>query len=371
VVKSPLRPNIFEISLDAVRANTATIRALIGQDVSLFAALKANAYGFGLAEVAGALLESGVDGLALAELSDAIELREAGVKVPILLYPGVLASAYVAQAIEEYALFPTLLDGETARIFAESVRRELKVFIKIDVGLERLGVRPEAAVEFIQHVHGLGNLSAHGIYTHLHVIESADSEEYANWQFKRFLAVLQALDRLGCHIPIRMAASSAVIRMTQAMNLNAADPGHLLYGLAPQGPGMKVTVRPAFQSIKSRLIEVKTTSRPAWRRHAPFVVDKVTQLGIIPIGRADGMAALNCGYVLVHGQRARILTPPSLEHTRIDLSGITTAKVGDEVIVIGRQGRESITTSDVAAHQGIPEIALALEVRPSVKRLYT
>jgi alanine racemase len=154
------------------------------------------------------------------------------------------------------------------------------------------------------------------------------------------------------------------------MNLNAADPGHLIYGLVRAGPGRRLDLRPALLALRTKLIQVRELTRVEWLEEAPFDSAAVTRLGVIPMGRADGMAALNSGHVLVRGTRVPLLARPSLEHTRLDLSRVGDARPGDEVVIIGRQGREEITTREVAAFQAMPDAGVALEIRPSVTRLY-
>jgi alanine racemase len=364
------RPNVCEVDLSAIASNTAVVRELLGPSVQFYAALKANAYGFGLMEVARTVLQAGADALAMAELADACRLRDAAITSPILLYPGSLATAETAGLMQRRNIFPTVLDLQSAQTYSESVSGEMPVFVKVDVGLERLGVPAEKAVKFVQSVVELGNLTVRGIYTHMNLIDGARAENYAAWQFRRFVDVIDELDRLGLTIPVRMASSSGTVRMTSAMNLNAADPGHLIYGLVPAGPGQRLDLRPALHALRTKLIQVRELTRVEWLEEAPFDSEEVTRLGVIPMGRADGMAALNVGHVLVRGTRVPVLAKPSLEHTRLDLSRVDDARPGDEVVIIGRQGREEITTREVAAFQAMPEAGVALEVRPSVTRVY-
>jgi alanine racemase len=364
------RPNVCEVDLSAIASNTAVVRELLGPSVQFYAALKANAYGFGLMEVARTVLEAGADALAMAELVDACRLRDAGITSPILLYPGGLATAESGALMQRQNIVPTVLDLQSAQTFSRGVNGEMAVFVKVDVGLERLGVPAEKAVKFVQSIAELPNLTVRGIYTHMDLIDGPRAEDYAAWQFGRFVKVIDELDGLGLTIQIRMASSSAAVRMTSAMNLNAADPGHLIYGLVPAGPGRRLDLRPALRTLRTKLIQVRELTRVDWLEDAPFDSQKVTRFGVIPMGRADGMAALNGGHVLVRGTRVPVLAKPSLEHTRLDLSKVDDAQAGDEVVIIGRQDREEITTREVAAFQAMPEAGVALEVRPSVTRVY-
>jgi alanine racemase len=366
------RPNIFEVDLEAVAHNTAVVRGILGSNVRFFAALKANAYGFGLLEVAKTVLSSGADALSMSDLAHALALREAGVMAPILLYGGNLANLDVASTVQGRQIYPTVLDIQSAQVFSSYVKTSLPVFVKVDVGLERLGVIPQAAVEFTKAVMRLPRLQVEGIYAHMHIIDGEGAEKYARWQYDRFTKVLDGLVAAELSVPVRMVASSSVLRMGTTMNLNASDPGRVLYGLLRGAPDfLQTKLRPAFRSLRTKLIQVREFSRTEWISKSPFPTDNVSRLGVIPMGRADGLVALNSGCVLINGRRVRILGAPSLEHSRLDLSAVPDATVGDEVVIIGTQGQEQITIGEVLEHQGQPPVvSLALEVRDSVQRSY-
>lgn len=366
------RPNRFEIDLGAIAHNAGEVRRIVGLSTQIFAALKADGYGFGVSEVADAVVAAGLDGLAMVEVKDAIQLRRRGIGVPILLYGGVPADRETAELVERYDLMPTLFDCESAKTYSVSARRGVRAFVKVDVGTERLGVRPEEAIAFIKTVGSLDRVRVHGVYTHLHVPEGREAEAYVAWQFVRFTGILQELANESIAIPIKMAASTAVLRISEGMKLNAVDPGHMLFGLMPPGPGkVPMDLRPAFHALKSQLIQVKGVSRSEFRSQVPFGLRENMRLGVIPIGLTDGMAVLNCGQVLVKGKRVSILGKPSLEHTRVDLTDVPDAETGDEVVVIGAQGGQRITADEVVGYQkGIAAVELALAVRRSVRRVY-
>jgi len=367
------RPNSFEIDLDAVVHNIRALRHRVGRDVLLFAALKANAYGFGVIPVARAALAAGADALAMVDVSDAINLRQLGIDVPILLYGGIPADRELVEALEAHDLMPTLLDLEDARTYSRHATGRLPVFLKFDVGLERMGMAPEDVPAIAAALSGLPKLKLHGAYTHLHVPPNADplaTDAYMRRQFRRFSTALEALKRCGHDPRITMAASSAVLMQTNDMNLNAVDPGHLLFGMYPAGPrATPLDLRAAFHALKSELIQVKTLSRPESLEMAPFPVRDGMRIGVLPLGIADGMSQLHCGQVLIRGRRVPVLGV-SLEHTRVDLTEVEAGR-GDEVVVIGRQGDEEIRPDEVLTHLGqhVPS-ALPLAVHQGVPRRY-
>jgi alanine racemase len=171
---------------------------------------------------------------------------------------------------------------------------------------------------------------------------------------------------------MRIAASSRVMARFPSMVLEGVDPGRAVYGLPwPGDLEFQSALRPAFLSLCSRLLQVKRVTAPVAPNHAPFSSAGVERIGVIPIGRRDGLALLNCGHVLVRGSRAQLLGALALEHCRVDLTAIPEATVGDEVVIIGRQGREEITLADIlAAQPHLAPTAVALEVRNSVQKSY-
>ena len=368
----PGRPNRFEIDLAAIAHNAAVLRAFVGPSCTVFAALKADAYGYGIAVVAPAVLAAGATGISLVSVADAVSLRRHGVEAPILLYPGVPITESGIPVMEKYSLMPTVLDLDTARLLSATARGPLRVFAKVDVGLERLGIGPAGAAAFIRAVAQLPRLTVHGVYAHMHVRDNVPAA-YLQWQFERLTAVLEQLEAAGLRVPVRMTASTAVLEaVSTRMNLNAIDPGRVWFGLDKGGPGLReLDLRPAFVALKTALVQVKPVHREAFNEFAPFPPRPGMRIGILPFGRFDGMVWLNCGHVLVHGVRAPILATPSIEHTRIDLTDVPEARPGDEVVVIGRQGDVEISPEDVAAHQNLPSPGLvALAIRDTVPRVY-
>ncbi len=153
--------------------------------------------------------------------------------------------------------------------------------------------------------------------------------------------------------------------------LNAVDPGRMLYGYGHEAVAGPVVLRPTFRAFKSRLVEVKDlTPRERFAAAAPFPITAAMRLGVIPAGMGDGVHRLNAGEALVRGRRVPILARPSLEHTRLDLTTVPDAVVGDEVVLVGRQGAEEITLDEIAERHTIDLLALALGVGPRVARVY-
>jgi alanine racemase len=366
-----MQPNVLEVDLDAVAHNICALRRHVGPGVQVFAALKANAYGFGVERVAHTAIEAGVDALALVDVTHAIALRRLGIRVPILLYGGIPADADLVARVEEHDLTPTLLDVDDLHTYEEHATGRLQAFVKVDVGLERLGTHPEDIPSIPARLRNERRVKVRGVYTHLHVPpRGQDDGSYLRWQFQRFVHALDVLRDHGIEPQVRMAASSAVLIQTDQMSLNAIDPGHLLFGMYPSGPRvLDLHLRPAFLSLKSRLVQVKAVQRSAFVEQAPFPIRPGMRIGVFPFGLAHGMLQAHCGQVLVRGRRVPVLGV-SLEHTRVDVTD-GDAHAGDEVVIVGRQETEEISPAEVQAHQSqhIPS-ALPLAIHSSVPRFY-
>jgi alanine racemase len=266
----------------------------------------------------------------------------------------------------------TVLDGGGAEVLSAATRKPVRFMVKVDVGLQRIGLDPEDLVGFVRSVVRLPHLHFLGIYTHMHVVEGQpDARPYLDWQFSRFTGAVAALEEAGLSPEIRLAASTSVLATTSSMNLNAIDPGRIFYGLMPPSESLAAaTFRCAFVRLRSRLVQVKQVTRPAYVELSPFPVHRGMRMGVIPIGRSDGLEMLHAGAVLVRGKRAPILLRPSLEHTRICLTDIPEAVVGDEVVIVGRQGAADITPSDVTGRLMMDPGELAVGLRGSIERRY-
>ena len=364
----PFRPNVLQIDLDAAAHNVRAVRALVGAERTLFAVVKADGYGHGAAEMGAAFLANGADSLGVADLGEGIRLRERGITAPILVYPNSLPEA--AADTLAHGLTPTLVDLDAARAYAEAATGPCAIFVKVDVGLERLGIPAEQAVKTILAMLELKHLRLGGICAHPHA-ETGGDPAYADWQLARFTGVVDELEARGVRVPIRLVAATPWVLRYPHTYLNAVDPGRMLYGIVMPGETPPAPLRPTLRALTSRVIAVKDlTPRERFADVAPFPVTTPMRLGVIPIGAADGLRWLHAGRVLVRGCAAPIIGSPSLEHTRIDLTGVPDAAVGDEVVIIGRQGDLEITPAEVARERGLGLHHVATTVGPRVARAY-
>lgn len=349
-----VRPNRAEFDLAALRHNLRVLRGLAGPDSKIIAALKANAYGHGAARVARALADDG-DAFALAtgSFEDALAIRGAGVRLPILMFGGALPEGI--PALLAHDLIPTVYDRAGARAVssaAGAAGRTAPVYVKVDAGLGRLGAPLPDALDYIREVRSLPNVRVGGVYTHLSFFDEAE-REWARGRMRAFDGLLGDLEAAGIHVPVTQGLASSCMVAGLTSRGNAVCPGHLLYGVPSVAPSVADTsaFRPVLRSIRSRLIHAgppKAGMRGAPERDAP------SRIGVLPFGLADGYRPPLAGrsaYALVAGERAPI-RGLSLEHITLDLSALPAAGVGDEAVLLGESGGESISLADLAEWQG-------------------
>lgn len=362
------RPNTFSIDLSAIASCTRELRAVIGKGRPFIATLKAGGYGYGVLPVAQTVLENGADALSMSSLHDAVSLRDAGVAVPVLVYAGMLANAETVALHEKHALMPSLHDEASFASFAEHVKGYLRVGVKIDVGPERIGVPISRARDFIRRVHAHPRLELQVVHAHPNVRHGYGDgvKECMQWQHDRFAQLREELESDGIKVPWFAMASSKMLRIGgSAMALTAADPGQALFSSLSGGPEQ------AFAGLSTKLLAVREVERTEFMEQAPFDMRPGMRIGVLPIGYSDGVHHVHAGSVLVRGRRMPIIGKSALEYTRIDLSELPEARVGDDVVIVGKQDRAEISPDEVCKFQGAARVIdLALQIGPAVQRVY-
>src|SRR2546428_11055 len=277
----PLRPTTLEIDLDAAANNLSAVRRRVGPERKLFAVIKADGYGFGAAEMGAVFAKNGADYLAVADLGEGIRLRQRGITAPILVYPNSLPTA--AADTLAHGLVPTLVDLDAARAYSQAAAGPCEFFVKIDVGLERLGVPAEQAVKTILAMLELRHLRLGGICAHPHAEVGVDPA-YADWQLGRFTGVVDELEARGVRVPVRLLAATPFVLRFPHTYLNAVDPGRMLYGITFPGETPPVPLRPTFRALATRVIALKELApRERFAELAPFPVTAPMRLGVVPI----------------------------------------------------------------------------------------
>jgi alanine racemase len=353
------------VDLGAVAHNIRALKKLLSRKTKFMAVVKTDAYGHGVFQVARTVLENGADWLAVARISEAVELRKAGIDVPVLLFGDVLPDQVPFLAAHNIRV--TLTNLETAREIAAAAKNNnspLKIHIKVDTGMGRLGVLHDQLLnpgnspasclkcsEEILAIQALKGIEIEGIYTHLANADDRD-KTHAQGQISRFGGLVTELAHKGLTPPMVHAANSAaLIDMPQA-HFNMVRPGIAIYGLWPseETDHTKVRLKPAM-SIRSKIIHLKKVPKGFKISYGSTHVTRMpTCIATIPIGYADGYSRLlsSTGEMIVRGSKAPIVGRVCMDFTMIDVGHIPGCKKGDEVVVMGSQGDETVSADDIA-----------------------
>ncbi|MBV9462747.1 MAG: alanine racemase [Verrucomicrobiae bacterium] len=335
-----------EIHRARLAFNLQEIRRRIGPDRKLIGVVKADAYGHGLTQTAQWLSELGVDFFGVAGLPEAVECQRATSKAPVLLLSGALPDE--AEEIVARGIRPTLSIWEEAQAFirvARKLRRQVHVHLKVDTGMGRLGAWHEQACDFALRLAAVKEFELEGIYTHL---ATADSNQgFAVTQLKRLTKVIDTLASRGLRFPIRHYSNSAATLTMSLGGFNYVRPGLAVYGISPiPGP----TLKPILD-FKSRLTVIKTIEKGRPLSYdSVFRATRRMRVGTVCAGYADGYKRhlTNRSEVIVHGRRCRQLGRVTMDEIIVDLSRVPQARWGDPVTFIGRDGREEVTTVELA-----------------------
>jgi len=367
-----------EIDLDCIAHNVNTIRGLVGKRKEIMGVVKADAYGHGVLDVARELLANGVERLAVSMLDEAIQLRLSGIEVPILVL-SYTDPRRVTQIIA-HNITQTVYSNDLAEaLSAEAVRqgRNVKIHLKIDTGMTRVGfLSGYSIIDNIAYISKLPKIIIEGLFTHLATADDEDSS-YTNMQFERFMSICSELARVGVHIPVKHIANSAAILKYPQMHLDLVRPGLILFGLSPfdetQNALLKFDLKPAMQ-IKSYVImnkQVETGVDVSYGR--TFTTKRPSKIVTVPIGYADGYlrSLSNKAHVLIHGQKAPVVGRVCMDQCMVDVTDLEgDVCIGDEVVLIGTQGNETITASQIAQLAGTINYEVVSLVGRRVPRIY-
>jgi alanine racemase len=369
--KPRYRPTWAEIDLKAIEYNYKQVRRLVGKNMNIMVVVKANAYGHGIVEVATVLERIGVNYLGVATTDEAVRLRENGIKTPILVLGSVLPVEI--PVLVEHGVTITLCDSAIfdAVKKAAAFGRGAKVHVKIDTGMGRIGIWHEDALDFIKSVSREKDVQVEGIYTHF---SSAGRDDFfTNYQIESFEKLLAKLEASDIRIPLKHAANSIATVDIKRAHLNLVRPGLVIYGMYPKYNFPKLIKLKPVLSLKTHIVYIKDTppgrSISYGRTH---VTQKNTRIATLPIGYADGFARnlSNKAEVLVRGKRAGVVGKVTMDQTMIDIGHIKSAQVGDEVILVGRQGMEEIRMEKLARLAGTIAYEAISLISNRVPRVY-
>jgi alanine racemase len=398
-----IRSTIARVDLAALKANFAAIRSYVSSEdgrtpPAIIAVVKANAYGHGAPRVALALEEAGATMLACADIEEGIVLRQAGVRVPILVF-GALSVSNL-DGLFEFALTPTISTPGAARaVQAAAERRQATIayHLKIDTGMNRLGFRHDNLRRTLPELLASQTLKLEAVYTHFSSADVPESPVF-NTQRERFDAAWTVVEELRreSRTPslddardalsdsrranpesrvFRHACNSAALLRDSRVWFDAVRPGLLLYGIVPPPLASTIDLTPVM-SLTSRVVAVKGL-RPGegvgygWRYQA----SEPRSVAVVPAGYADGLDTRLCGrgHVLIRGRRVPIVGAVSMDMLTVDVTELSEVRPGDEVVLLGRQGDESwqrIDAREMAAAIGTIPWEIVCRLGTRIERQY-
>lgn len=366
-----IRPTVAYISVDNITYNIQSIRSIVSAGTELMAVIKADAYGHGAVEVARAALAAGANRLAVAIVDEAIELRRAQIGAPILVLGH--TPPELAELVVKFGLSATVTETEFARsLSAVGMRhnRRVKVHLKVDTGMNRLGVRPQEATSFADFLSSLPNIELEGVFTHFASADAVDLTG-ANRQLERLTSVCIGLKAKGYNL-VRHAANTAATLGMPDSHLDMVRLGIGLYGLYPaEHLRKRVELRPVL-SLSSHISLLKWVGAG---EHVGYGTSHATKeeskIATVPIGYADGYSRRmsNRGGAIVNGSRVPIVGMICMDQLMLDVTGVECSPL-DEVILLGSSGAVEISADDIAREMGSINYEVTSLLSNRIARVY-
>jgi alanine racemase len=369
------RPVWAEVDLDAVRANVRTL-AELAAPAALMAVVKADGYGHGAVPVAHAALDAGASWLGVALVEEGAELRDAGIDAPILVLsepPPAAAPAVVSQGLTPVAYTPVGIEALAKAVAHGERTTALPVHLKVDTGMHRVGCKVDDAHALAESIAGRDELRLEGVLTHLAAADEPDNP-YTGQQLERFDGVLSGLRHAGVAFDMVHAANSAgLLAFGDQARFDLVRCGIAVYGVPP-APALtdRVPLRPAM-ALKARVSHVKTLPAGARLSYGlRYTMPHDGSVATVPVGYADGVPrALSAhgGEVIVRGRRHPIAGTVTMDQLMIDV-GDGPVDVGDEVVLLGRDGDAEVTADEWADRLGTINYEIVCSIGRRVPRRY-
>jgi alanine racemase len=384
------RGAIAEINLSAIAHNLKTVYRSV-KERPVIAVVKADAYGHGCLEVSKRLIQEGISFLAVAYTGEAISLRGAGITAPII----VLFDCEDINNFFDFDLLPVIHTTTAASALSREAKKRgttIKVHVKVDTGMGRIGLHGKHVIKDIINIADMEGIELAGLMSHFSDADLSDTS-FAEIQLKEFNVIRDALyKKLNRNILSHMANSAAVLNFEDA-HLDAVRPGLMLYGYSPISKNAECRMRNAelkskignpkseivnlmpAMKVRTKILCIRSLSPDSPISYGrTFVTKRKSTIGVIPLGYADGYNRLfsNNGVVLVRGKRVPVVGRVCMDLTMVDLTKIEDVREGDEVVVLGQQGNETITAYELAQRaQTIPyEILTSLGSHSKKKYIY-
>jgi alanine racemase len=371
--KQPYRTWV-EIDEKAIEHNAKVLKSLLADEVAMMAVVKSNAYGHGMITSAKAAIRGGATWLGVDEITEALDLRKAGIKVPILVLGYTLPEFYKTASDKKISL--TISSLETLQNLAKTrISKPLKIHLKFDTGLHRQGIfdsHVQQVIRILLSKNFPGIME--GAYTHFAAMEDPMRESYSKMQAEAFKGIVSKFLAKG-FTPITHASASSGILFSNKYHFDMSRAGIALYGIWPS-PEIKkwskeTVLRPAL-SWKAIVSEVKLVPRGSKIGYdLTFETQIDSRIAIVPVGYWHGVprSLSNSGSVLVGGKKVPIIGRVSMDMTIIDVTTVPSVKEGDEVIFIGTDGKEVVSAEEMAKYGGTINYEVLTRINPLIPRL--
>ena len=350
--------NRVEIDIDALQHNFKSIQLTVGQQVRVMAVVKSDAYGHGLVACAQAIYLAGGRTFGVAEVWEGVTLRRAGLQGEIVVLLGGSPESY--DEIIKHKLTPVVYDVEFITGLSNAAAgkdTDVRVHLKVDVGMGRLGVLPAEVESYVSLIRHLPGISLSGLLSHFPVADELESAEKTREQLLYFRSVLARLKTKEEGSVVAHIANSAALMYFPDTRLDMIRPGISLYGYYPDvSPARAKTAAPMLQlqpvmSFKTRVVQIKELDAGCGISYGhTFVTRRKSRIAVLPVGYADGYLRKlsNRAEVLIGGRRAPVCGRVCMNATMVDITDLPSAHTGDEVVLLGRQGDAVITADEIA-----------------------
>jgi alanine racemase len=372
-IKPVGRPTVAEIDLGALAFNYRQIQKKIPKGVMTLGVVKADAYGHGAIPVSRKLEELGVEYLGVAMSDEGVQLRKGGIKTPILLLGGTYQED--VDRVFQFRLTPVVFQKESLQLLSEAAERrkkKVKVHLKVDTGMGRLGVPLGLWPAFLVGMKRFPNIEVEGILSHYSMADEND-DPFTERQWKAFQDAVAIAESMGIHVRYTHISNSAGLAAFPSWSGNLVRPGIILYGSYPSPVFRKLIKLKPVMTLKTRIGLLKQVPAGVKISYGgTFVTKMESRVATLPIGYADGYnrKLSNQGQVLVRGRRAPVVGRVCMDYIIADVTGIPKVSPGDEVVLMGRQGREEITAEEVAERIGTISYEVFCLVGKRVPRVY-
>jgi len=363
-----------EVDLDAIAYNVQNIKKIVGNK-EIIAVVKADGYGHGAIDIVPVLLENGINKLAVAVLTEAIELRKSNIKAPIMIL-GYTDLTY-ADDIIKYDIEQTVYDLEYAKELSRValiLNKKAKIHIALDTGMGRIGFIPnEESIRQVKEIADLEGINLEGIFTHFSTSDETD-KDYTLEQLKKFQDFNERLKEIGVNIPLKHCSNSGAIIDLPETYLDAVRAGIIIYGYYPSQEVNKerLPLKPAL-TLKTKVVHIKELEEGNYISYGrTFKTERKSIIATLPIGYADGYSRLLSGNVkvIINGKYSNVVGRICMDQCMVDVTDIENVKVGDEVILLGEEGNLRFNADDIAEILGTINYEVICMLRQRIPRVY-